>query len=309
MSFDLIDRLLEALAGLNPLVLYLLTGLFTMLETSALVGLVVPGDAVVLLAGTTATSPDRFLVLVGVAVAGSLAGETVGYLLGRRFGDRLRSSRLGRRLGAGNWARAERFLNGRGGQAVFAARFVAVVHALLPVVAGAVRMPYRRFAGWAAAGSLAWSVLYVGAGAAAGASWRQYGERLGMAGYLILGVLIAAALLVRRARHRRNPPRPRPESQGDPDDNPRHAARNDAGAPARPPPAPAAGRPDRTAGPGPAGRGRGGRGAGPGLRQGRHQQRRPARLYPAPEDPTAGRGAPGRRGTQGVQAAPAGRHQ
>jgi membrane-associated protein len=204
MSFDLIDRLLEALAGLNPLVLYLLTGLFTMLETSALVGLVVPGDAVVLLAGTTATSPDRFLVLVGVAVAGSLAGETVGYLLGRRFGDRLRSSRLGRRLGAGNWARAERFLNGRGGRAVFAARFVAVVHALLPVVAGAVRMPYRRFAGWAAAGSLAWSVLYVGVGAAAGASWRQYGERLGLAAYLILGGLVAAALLVRLARHRRS---------------------------------------------------------------------------------------------------------
>ena len=141
MPFDLIDRLLEALAGLNPLVLYLLTGLFTMLETSALVGLLVPGDAVVLLAGTTATTPARFLVLVGVAVAGSLAGETVGYLLGRRFGDRLRSSRLGRRVGAGNWAKAERFLNGRGGRAVFTARFVAVVHALLPVVAGAVRMP------------------------------------------------------------------------------------------------------------------------------------------------------------------------
>jgi membrane-associated protein len=87
---------------------------------------------------------------------------------------------------------------------VFTARFVAVVHALLPVVAGAVRMPYRRFAGWAAAGSLAWSVLYVGVGAAAGASWRQYGERLGLAAYLILGGLVAAALLVRLARHRRS---------------------------------------------------------------------------------------------------------
>ena len=109
MSFDLIDRLLEALAGLNPLVLYLLTGLFTMLETSALVGLVVPGDAVVLLAGTTATSPARFLALVATAVAGSLAGESVGYLLGRRFGDRLRTSRLGRRgLLAPVW-RAARF--------------------------------------------------------------------------------------------------------------------------------------------------------------------------------------------------------
>jgi membrane-associated protein len=75
MLFDLVDRLLETLAGLSPAVLYLLTGLFTALETSALVGLVVPGDAVVLLAGTTATSPARFLALVAAAVAGSLAGE------------------------------------------------------------------------------------------------------------------------------------------------------------------------------------------------------------------------------------------
>jgi membrane-associated protein len=224
MLFDLINTLLEALARLNPVVLYLLTGVFTMLETSALVGLIVPGDAVVLLAGTTATSPARFLALVAVAVAGSLAGESVGYLLGRRFGRRLRSSRLGRRLGARNWAKAEQFLNGRGGRAVFAARFVAVVHALLPVVAGAVRMPYRRFVGWAVAGSLAWSVLYVGAGAAAGASWREYGDRLGMAGYAVLGVLVAAALLVRMAR-RRDPAPLRPAaSQGDQPD--RQAANN-----------------------------------------------------------------------------------
>jgi membrane-associated protein len=203
MLIDLVNGMLEALAGLGPALLYLLTGLFTALETSALIGLVVPGDAVVLLAGTTASSPARFGALVAAAVAGSLAGESVGYLLGRRFGDRLRSSRLGRRVGAANWARAERFLNGRGGRAVFAARFVAVVHALLPVVAGAVRMPYRRFVGWAAAGSLAWSVLYVGLGAAAGASWRQFGERLGLAGYGLLGLLVAGLLLVRAARRRR----------------------------------------------------------------------------------------------------------
>jgi membrane-associated protein len=203
MFFDLIDGLLQALVGLSPHLLYLLTGVFSMLETSALVGLLVPGDAVVLLAGTTASSPARFLAVVGAAVVGSLAGESIGYLLGRRFGDRLRSSRLGRRLGERNWAKAEAFLNGRGGRAVFAARFVAVVHALLPVVAGTVRMPFRRFAGWAAAGSLAWSLLYVSVGVAAGASWRQYGDRLGITGYLILGVVVGATLVVRIARRRR----------------------------------------------------------------------------------------------------------
>ena len=218
MFIDLVSRILEALTGLSPVVLYLLTGAFTMLETSALVGLAVPGDAVVLLAGTTATSPTRFLALVAASVAGSLVGESIGYLLGWRFGDRLRRSRLGRRLGEGNWARADRFLNGRGGRAVFAARFVAVVHALLPVVAGTVRMPYRRFIGWAAAGSLTWSMLYVGVGAAAGASWREYGDRLGLAGYVVLAALLAAALLARTIRRRRRPtPAPVAAAPAEPD--------------------------------------------------------------------------------------------
>src|SRR5215218_6475769 len=101
MLFDFIDGLLEALAGLSPTVLYLLTGVFTMLETSALVGLLVPGDAVVLLAGTTATSPARLVAVVGAAVAGSLAGESIGYLLGRRFG-----TGYGPAAWAVGWARA-----------------------------------------------------------------------------------------------------------------------------------------------------------------------------------------------------------
>jgi membrane-associated protein len=50
---DAIDTLLDALTGLQPAVLYLLTGGFMILETSLLVGLVIPGDSVVLLAGTT----------------------------------------------------------------------------------------------------------------------------------------------------------------------------------------------------------------------------------------------------------------
>jgi len=87
--FDLIDELLAALAGMHPAVVCLLTGLFVSLETSLFVGLVVPGDSVVLLAGTTVTGPGRFVLLVAASTVGSLVGESVGYLLGRRYGDRL----------------------------------------------------------------------------------------------------------------------------------------------------------------------------------------------------------------------------
>ena len=169
--FEVVERLLHELAGLDPRVRYPVVGVMVTLETTVFIGLVVLGDVVVLLAGSTVTGPGRFALLAGIAAAGSLAGETVGYLLGRQYGQRLRSSRLGRRLGEHRWAAAEAFLNGRGGRAVFAARFVAMVHAVLPVVAGTVRMPYWRFIGWCGAGSVVWSLLYVAAGAAAGASW------------------------------------------------------------------------------------------------------------------------------------------
>jgi membrane-associated protein len=199
---DVVDTLLDALSGLQPAVLYLLTGLFMTLETSLLIGLLLPGDSVVLLAGTTVTGPARFGALVAVSTLGSLLGESIGYLLGRRYGDRVRASRLGRRLGEDAWSNAAAFLAGRGGRAVAAARFVAVVHALVPVVAGSVRMRYRRFLAWSALGAAAWSLTFVGIGALAGASWRQYGERFGLAGLVVLGVVALAAWSLRTARRR-----------------------------------------------------------------------------------------------------------
>jgi membrane-associated protein len=227
--FELAAGVLEGLASLHPGVLYLLAGLFTALETSVGVGLLVPGDGVVLLAGTTATTPYRFAALVAVTVLGSLTGESVGYLVGRRYGQRLRTSRLGRRLGEHRWAAAEAFLAGRGGRAVAAARFVALVHALVPVVAGTVGMSYRRLVSWGALGAVAWSMLYVAVGAAAGASWRQYGDRLGLAGLAVLGAALAILVVVRAARRGPGRPdrrvRPRPSARSQPEHVPVDSAR------------------------------------------------------------------------------------
>ena len=78
---DVVDTLLDALSGLQPAVLYLLTGLFMTLETSLLIGLLLPGDSVVLLAGTTVTGQARFGALEAVITLGSMLVETLGYLV------------------------------------------------------------------------------------------------------------------------------------------------------------------------------------------------------------------------------------
>lgn len=199
---DVFDRFLAALTEVPPLTLYLLTGLFTALETVVLLGLVVPGDVAVLLAASTVTDASRFVMLVALSSVGSLVGESIGYVVGRSLGDRFRYSRAGQLLGEHNWVRTERFLSGRGLRALVGARFIAAIHAIAPVVAGSVRVPYRRFLLWMSAGSFIWSLVFVSVGTAAGASYREYGERLGWITYALFGILLGAIVAVRMARRR-----------------------------------------------------------------------------------------------------------
>lgn len=190
----LIDGLLAALTGLPLWALAAAVAVVMALEASLLTGVVVPGDLVVLLAASTATTPTRFAVLWAAVAAGSVAGESVGYGIGRLFGQRVQASRIGRWLGPQRWARAGDFLQRRGTRAVFAGRFLAAVHAVLPVVAGSVRMGYRRFVAAAVLGALAWSALYLVIGALAGASYRAVAEQLNQASGVVVGGLLGAAL-------------------------------------------------------------------------------------------------------------------
>lgn len=205
------EQLLEILTGVSVWWLYGIAGFFALLETTVMVGVLVPGDTILLLAGSTVTTPARFALLFALSVAGSVAGEAIGYLIGRTWGGRLRASRLGQRLGEDRWTQAEEYLAQRGGRAVFAARFIAFVHALVPVVAGTVRMPFRPFITWCSAGAVLWSALYVTTGTLAGASWRSLEGTLGLTSYVLAGLVgvgVLAAWAVRRRRAGRRPPPP-----------------------------------------------------------------------------------------------------
>jgi membrane-associated protein len=197
-----VSRLLDFLSGLHPVLLCAATSLFMCVETSLFIGLLIPGDAVVLLAGSAADSLGRIVLVIVAASAGCLAGESLGYLLGRRFGPSIQNGRLGRRIGSANWARAESYLRRRGGPAVFGSRFVTVIHALVPVVAGTLSMPYRRFISWAAPAAVVWSCLYAGVGMALGASYREYGAGLGPWGTLVPPAIVCCVVAFRLLRRR-----------------------------------------------------------------------------------------------------------
>jgi membrane protein DedA with SNARE-associated domain len=165
-------------------------------ETSLFLGLIIPGDTVVLLTATAGRGAFEWASLVLAVVAGSLAGETVGFVIGRVFGPRLIASRLGKRIGERHVLRAERWLDRRGGLAILLSRFLPVMHALIPVTVGASHYPYRRFLAWTAPACVLWAALYVSVGQAAGSSYRALAQELHFAGWLVLGGVVVFFLVV-----------------------------------------------------------------------------------------------------------------
>jgi membrane-associated protein len=198
-----LDTLLDTLDAIPPAQLYLVLGLLLVLETTMLVGLVVPGEVALLAAATTVHSPAEYLALAGVAAAASVVGQSGGYLIGRRFGPRLRASRAGRRIGEEHWLRAERVLRGGTGRAIVASRFLAVAHSLVPVIAGTLRMPLRRFAPYTALGAVVWGLVYVGVGSAASVAVRHSAHLIGPVFTAVAAVAVVALVVAGKVRARR----------------------------------------------------------------------------------------------------------
>ena len=203
---EFFNWLLQAVHSVNPSLRVLLAGVAMLFETSILLGLIVPGDTVVLVAATAVNGPVEFVSLAVAVVLGSLAGESIGFWLGRYFGPRIRRSRLGQRVGEKNWIRAETYLERRGGIAVAISRFLPVFHSLVPLVVGSSAMRYRTFIAWTVPACAIWAVTYISVGAFAAESYRQLEGQLRWAGLIFVGIIVVALVLIfvlRKALERR----------------------------------------------------------------------------------------------------------
>ena len=199
---DIFNWLLSAVQDLGWAVRDLAAGLAIMLETSLFVGLIMPGDTVVLVAATGVQNLPDFFGLLGSVILGSLIGESVGFWVGRAFGNRIRASRLGQKIGAANWEIADRFVASRGGVAVGVSRFLPVLHSLVPVTAGMTRMTYRTFIRWTLAACSVWAAAYVGLGWLAHNAYDQYLGNLKLGGFIFAGLVVVVVLLVSLAKKR-----------------------------------------------------------------------------------------------------------
>lgn len=193
---DILNWLIETVQSVDPVLRNLLAGFAIMCETSLFIGLIIPGDTVVLVASTGVVDILDFFFLLGAVLLGSLLGETIGFFLGRFFGPRIRNSKLGRRLGEKNWELADRFVERRGGIAVAISRFLPVLHSLVPVVAGMTTMRYRVFISWTVAACAVWASAYVSVGYLARSAYEQIAGQLKWGGLAFVAIILIFMIIV-----------------------------------------------------------------------------------------------------------------
>jgi membrane-associated protein len=186
---EFLQWFLASVGSVEPALRVGLAGLAIMLETSVLIGLVIPGDTVVLLAATGIQSDTEYFVLIAAIIAGSLLGESIGFALGHAFGPAIQKSRVGKWIGHKNWRAAERFLEHRGGWAIFISRFLPVLHSVVPLTAGLTGMEYRRFMLWTTPACIIWAGAYVTVGRTAALTFEELSQSLHFAGYIFVGII------------------------------------------------------------------------------------------------------------------------
>lgn len=193
---ELLNSVLDFVENVPPVLRIVLAGLAIMLETSVLIGLIVPGDTIVLVSSTGVTTVLEFIFMVIAVVLGALVGESIGFAIGRFFGPKLRASWLGQRIGEDRWKKTDRLVKKRGGIAVFVSRFLPVFHSVVPMTAGMTAMPYRTFMAWTAPACIIWAFLYVSIGSGAAETYRELQGTVSWAAWIFVGILVGGVILI-----------------------------------------------------------------------------------------------------------------
>ncbi len=200
---------LAAIAPLLDHYGYAAVGVLVLLDNC---GIPVPGQTVMVLAAVYAgTGHLELAAVVGIALAAAIAGNSVGYVIGRSGGQAF-VHRWGRYvlLTPARMERADGFFRRNGGKVVTVARFVDGLRQTNGIIAGTTRMDARRFTGFNVLGAVLWVGVWCAVGYLAGANVGAVYERavryqlwlLAALGVLV-AALVARHLLRRRRRARR----------------------------------------------------------------------------------------------------------
>lgn len=177
---------------------YLIIFLSAFLESSAFVGLIIPGETIVVISGFLAY--HGYLNIwdcVLIAAAGAVMGDSVGYALGGHIGKGyfkthkslfvIKDYHIEKTYG---------YFRKHGPSTVFFGRYISFFRLFVPFVAGMSEMPYGRFLLYNAAGGITWAFLFTLLGYFFGESWQLAEVWAGRAGGFMVFILAIAAVFI-----------------------------------------------------------------------------------------------------------------
>ena len=129
------------------------------LESGLLIGFFFPGDSLLFTAGFLSSQGffDIKILIAGCFIA-AIAGDTIGYLIGAKLGPKIFTKENSIFFHKKHLERAQRFYDKHGGKTIILARFIPVIRAFAPVVAGAGKMDYKKFLFFNLFGGVLWAI-------------------------------------------------------------------------------------------------------------------------------------------------------
>jgi membrane protein DedA with SNARE-associated domain/membrane-associated phospholipid phosphatase len=207
-SLDL-QSLLEGISNTLGAWTYLLVGFFAFAETGAFVGLVVPGETVMLLGGAVAgQGAIDIYVLIAIAWFSAWLGDTTSFFLGRRLGREF-VMKHGPRFGISyeRFEKVEDYFGRHGGKTIFIGRWISLVRAFAPFIAGSSGMGYRAFVPYSILGTGLWASLHILVGYFFSRSIETAGHYAARGAFLLATLIVivgGTVFIVRRLREEEN---------------------------------------------------------------------------------------------------------
>jgi membrane-associated protein len=186
----MLQKVVHALLAVPPWIALLIIAALVFGEAALFFGFVLPGETAVVYGGVLADAGKVSVVLVlAVVLLAAVGGDSVGFEVGRKLGPRLTRAPVLRnhphRVEA-----AQVYLRRRGGRAVVMGRFTAFLRAVMPALAGASRMEYRRFLFFNVVGALIWGSACVLLGYFAAHSISTITHGLGVTSAAIIALIV-----------------------------------------------------------------------------------------------------------------------
>lgn len=208
--FELIRTILHNLYDIQGLIHWggtLLVCIIVFVETGLFVGFFLPGDSLLVTAGVfSAAGVLKIGSLVPLVTVCAIAGDQLGYWIGRRTGEALYRRPDSAFFKRRHLERAHNFYEKYGGKTVILARFMPIVRTFCPPVAGAAQMRYVRYFAFDVLGGCCWGAGLVLAGYFLGSMVPNIGQRIHWVIAVVVILSFLPALIGAMRAHRTSKP-------------------------------------------------------------------------------------------------------